>query len=110
MGAKGPERQMSPISVLPPAGPRPLGTSQSGRTSWGVRPFEGRAGLCGPLPNPSWVLSAGEAAEVLGMQGRLGVPSWGPPSFSLNLLLISSSPRVWQQKNFLACMSPQMKV
>lgn len=45
-----------------------------------------------------------------GMQGRLGVPSRGPPSFSLNLLLISSSPRVWQQKNFLASMSPQMKV
>lgn len=38
-GAKGPERQMSPISVLPLVGLRQLGTSQGGRTGWGTRPL-----------------------------------------------------------------------
>lgn len=37
------------------------------------------------------------------------MPSWGPPSFSLNLLLVSSSPRLWQQKSFLTFIFPQMK-
>lgn len=41
--AKGPERQMSPISVLPLAGLRQLGTSQSGRMGWG--PGHSGAGL-----------------------------------------------------------------
>lgn len=40
----------------------------------------GNQATWGPLPHPSWVLSAGKAVEVLGTQSRLGVPSRAPPS------------------------------
>lgn len=49
-GAKGPERRMSPISVLSLAGLRQLGTSQSGKMGWGTRPLGDRTGLKNPFP------------------------------------------------------------
>lgn len=58
-GAKGPERQMSPISVLPLAGLRQLGTSQSGRTGWGTRPLKGRTGLKTPSSSQLGIVCKG---------------------------------------------------